>query len=411
MEAACEEKLIIYIKPLNTSEAFFNRYYYLRMNCQKSLFSIDPEVTYLNCAYFSPQLNSAEEIGINAVKQKGTPYPLPSNVFFDDSDRLRKAFGKLINTDSYDRIVSVPSVSYGIANVVKNSGVQAGDRIVLIGDQFPSNMYSWVSLAKDVGAHIHIVDAPTSFEQRGKEWNNRILEAIDSSTRVVSMAHVHWTDGTVFDLQAIRKRTREIDALLIVDGTQSVGAFPFDIQEIQPDALVCSGYKWLLGQYNLGVAYYGPAFDQGTPIEESWINRIDSEDFANLVDYKYEYRPAARRFEVGEHGHFIQTPILINSIEKLVEWGVENIQEYCHNLVEEPMQVLREHGYVIGEDPYQAYHLFGIRVTEKHDKDAIKHRLADEKVVISFRGDCIRVSPHVYNSKEDIMKLVEVLTA
>ena len=381
------------------------------MDAQQSLFSIDPDITYLNCAYFSPQLKTAEEIGIKALKQKGSPYPLPPNVFFEGSDRIREVFGQLINADDPNRIVSIPSVSYGIANAVKNARIQPGDTIVLAGDQFPSNVYSWVALAKQNGANIKIVEAPTDFDDRGKVWNDRILEAIDSSVRVVSMAHVHWTDGTIFDLKAIRKRTNEVDALLVIDGTQSIGALPFDVQEIQPDALVCSGYKWLLGPYNLGVAYYGPAFDSGSPIEESWINRVDSEDFSNLVDYKYEYRTAARRYEVGEHCNFIQTPMLINSIEQLLSWGVKNIQDYCRSLAEEPIRLLKEHGYVIGEDPYQAYHLFGIRITEQHNKQAINQRLTDEKIVISFRGDCIRVSPHLYNDANDIAKLVHALTS
>ncbi|NBC06158.1 MAG: aminotransferase class V-fold PLP-dependent enzyme, partial [Bacteroidetes bacterium] len=86
-------------------------------------------------------------------------------------------------------------------------------------------------------------------------WNEAILDAIDERTALVSLAHVHWADGTLFDLPAIRQRATEAGALLVIDGTQSVGALPFDIQEIQPDALICAAYKWLMGPYTTGLAY------------------------------------------------------------------------------------------------------------------------------------------------------------
>ena len=87
------------------------------------------------------------------------------------------------------------------------------------------------------------------------------------------MGIVHWADGTIFDMKKIRKKTSENNALLIIDGTQSIGSMPFNLNEIQPDALVCAGYKWLMGPYGSGLAYYGKYFDDGKPIEESWINR------------------------------------------------------------------------------------------------------------------------------------------
>jgi selenocysteine lyase/cysteine desulfurase len=107
--------------------------------------------------------------------------------------------------------------------------------------------------------------------QRGSVWNEKILSAIDNNTRAVALGNVHWADGTLFQLEEIRKRTRDVGALLIVDGTQSVGVMPFDVKKIQPDALVCAGYKWLLGPYSIGLAYYSEYFDEGTPIEESWL--------------------------------------------------------------------------------------------------------------------------------------------
>ena len=110
---------------------------------------------------------------------------------------------------------------------------------------------------------MQAISPPSILNGRGKEWNERILNSIDTKTKLVSLGHVHWADGTLFQLTDIRKRTKEVGALLVIDGTQSVGALPFDVDVIQPDALICGGYKWLMGPYSLGYAYYGEYFDQG----------------------------------------------------------------------------------------------------------------------------------------------------
>ena len=109
-------------------------------------------------------------------------------------------------------------------------------------------------------------------------------------------------------------------AAFVVDGTQSVGALPFDVREIQPDALICAGYKWLLGPYAIGAAYFGPRYDGGEPLEENWISRRGSEDFQRLVDYKISIADGAVRYDAGERGNFILLPMFVESLRRLLEW-------------------------------------------------------------------------------------------
>ena len=215
--------------------------------------------------------------------------------------------------------------------------------------------------------------------------------------------------GTVFDLRAIRKTSREVGALLIIDGTQSVGALPFDVESIQPDALICAGYKWLLGPYALGLAYYGPYFDQGKPVEENWINRKNSENFAGLVHYESSYQPGSLRYEVGEHSNFIAVPMLLRAIEQLNQWQPENIQAYCRAITKRAIGDLQEAGFWIEEETYRAAHLFGIRAPLELDMQKLKTELVRKKIFVSYRGDAIRISPNVYNTKEDLKKLVQTL--
>jgi selenocysteine lyase/cysteine desulfurase len=358
----------------------------------------------------SPLLKSAEKAGIRGLRNKRNPADISPQDFFNDSELLRQEFAKLINAPKPKSIAIIPSVSYGMATVARNLGIKPGERIIVAADQFPSNYYPWQRIAEENGAEVIVVAPPAELVSRGKIWNERILDTIDSSTRAVAIGNVHWADGTLFKLEEIRKRTREVGALLIIDGTQSIGALPFDVMQIQPDALICAGYKWLLGPYSIGLAYYGEYFDHRQPIEENWINRLDSEDFSRLVTYQSSYQEGSLRYDVGEHSNFILVPMLLKGIQQLNRWGVENIQSYCKRISEKPIAVLRQEGFWVEDEEFRSSHLFGVRILGK-DPQRIKDALMRNKVYVSFRGEAIRVSPNVYNDERDMNKFVRVLSS
>lgn len=379
-------------------------------NRQKD-FSLPKSVTYLNGAYMSPMLKSVEKVGVEAVRKKRNPVLISPEDFFTDSEKLRIEYAKLINVQDSKRIVIIPSVSYGMANVTSNVQIERGQHVLVATEQFPSNYYPWEMLCRENGAEIKAVAPPTSRVDRGKLWNERLLEAINKNTKVVALGNVHWADGTRFDLSAIRKRTREVGALLVIDGTQSIGALPFDVDKIQPDALVCGGYKWLLGPYSIGLAYYGEYFDNGKPLEENWINREHSENFAGLVNYQQNYQPGALRYEVGEHSNFILVPMLLKAIEQLNAWTPENIQEYCRSITKKSVDELIDKGFWIEDDAYRAAHLFGVRLPLELQLQQVKEVLLKRKIYVSYRGDAIRVAANVYNTKDDLKKLVSALSS
>jgi selenocysteine lyase/cysteine desulfurase len=196
---------------------------------------------------------------------------------------------------------------------------------------------------------------------------------------------------------------------LIIDGTQSVGALPFDARRIEPDALICAGYKWLMGPYSIGLAYLNESFDDGIPLEENWINRLGSENFAGLVKYESRYQPGALRYEVGEHSNFILIPMLLEAVKQVTQWGQEEIQRYCKKITSRGIDELRERGFWIEDESNRGYHLFGIRFPKDLDLDKIRTRVKKRKISVSFRGDYMRVSAHVYNSEEDIDRLVKAI--
>lgn len=378
------------------------------LTSKRSQFSIPPQVTYLNCAYMSPLMKDVEKAGMRALRRKRNPIDIAPIDFFNESEVLREEYARLINTSEPQRLAIIPSVSYGMANVAKNLNLKKDQHIIVTDEQFPSNYYSWKSVADEAGASLKSIAPPETFVDRGKKWNERILEAIDKNTKAVAIPNVHWVDGTRFDLEAIRNRTKDVGALLIVDGTQSIGALPFNLQRINPDAVICAAYKWLLGPYSIGLGYYGEYFDNGQPIEESWMNRMGSENFSD-VRYKPKYKPAALRYEVGEHSNFIHVAMLIKSLQQLNKWRPERIQAYCAAITTNSVAKLKEKGFIIEDEFWRGAHMFGIRLPEGADLEKIRASLLKRKIYVSVRGTAIRISQNVYNREEDLNKLTKVL--
>lgn len=377
------------------------------LDCRRSDFALPPDVHYLNCAYMGPLPVRAQDAGHAGIRAKAAPTSIEPADFFRDSDTARALFARIVG-GSADRVAIVPSVSYGMATVARNVTCSAGNTIVMAAEQFPSNVYAWRRLAADRGAEVLAV-AARSESTRGESWSEALLDAIDERCAVVALPHVHWTDGTRFDLERIGERAREVGAALVIDGSQSIGALPFDLDAIRPDAVICAGYKWLLGPYGVGFAWFGERFDDGVPLEETWIGREQSEDFQHLVDYRDTYQPGAARFDVGERSNFILLPIAIESMRLVLEWGAERIQQYCDALMAPVIGEATALGFRIESRGWRGAHLFGLRTPAGLDLGVLNAALREHGVHASLRGTALRVSPHVYNNEDDAAALLDVL--
>ncbi|MDO5981294.1 aminotransferase class V-fold PLP-dependent enzyme [Flavivirga spongiicola] len=377
---------------------------------QKHLFDIPLEITYLNIASQSPSFKAIYQAGLEGLKQKSLPYTIKTLDYFEPVSELKKLFAQLIEVADYNRIATMPSVSYGIATVANNIKLKSGDEILIIAEQFPSNVYSWQKLAEKYNATLKTVSIPESKTNRAKSWNESILNAINSKTAVVAMGNIHWSNGTLFDLKSIREKTKSQNALLIIDGSQSVGALPFSVREIQPDALICAGYKWLFGPYGCAYAYYGDYFDNGSPLEENWANRLHSENFARLTNYEPQYKPLASRYSVGESGNFIYVKMQIAALKQILEWTPKAIQNYCESISFEAIEKLDKLGCYIENSNHRTHHLFGIELPNGLDLQALQKDLLSKNIFVSFRGNFIRISCHLFNTSKDFEPLVDCLS-
>lgn len=370
--------------------------------CQRELFDLPADVTYLNCAYMSPLMKQVMVAGEAAIRRKGHPWQVSPPDFFSESGRVRDLAGQLVGAPAHNMAI-VPAVSYAAATAAKNLTFQADQNILCLEEQFGSNVYSWKEEAKKTGATFTLLARP----QDG-DWTRTLLETINNKTALVAVPNCHWTDGAMIDLEAISQRCRDVGAALFLDLAQSAGAMPIDLSKIQPDFAVYPTYKWAMGPYSLGFMYVHDRWLDGSPLEESWITRKGSEDFAGLVDYKDDYAPGAIRFDMGQRAQFQLMPMAEAALTQLLHWGVDNIAETLGAMNDQIIERASHLGLTAAPTDLRAPHYLGLRFPNGVPGDLLE-TLAKQKIYISIRGDSMRVTPHLYNTEQDVDRLFQAL--
>ncbi len=374
------------------------------MKSQRELFDIPDAITYLNAAYMGPMSRPVVDAGVHGMSAKLHPWEITPADFFDPVEEVRGLFARVIDADA-DGVALLPAVSYGVAVAAQNLHLSSGDRIVLMAEEFPSNVYAWLEIAKRKGAEVITVPRPTD-----GDWTTPMLGVIDERVAIVAVSHCHWTDGGLLDLVRVGAKTRDVGAALVVDGTQSIGALPFDVEAVRPAFVITAVYKWLLGPYGAAFLWCAPEYREGVPLEYSWITRESADDFAHLVSYKAAYRPGARRYDVGQTSNFALIPALKAALEQTLGWGVENIAAYIRTLTDKVAAAADALGLGVAPQDLRSGHLLGVRL-QGADPEVVAKAMAEADVFVSVRGDAMRVAPHVYNLPEEIDRLFEVLAA
>ena len=369
----------------------------------RDLFEIPEGITYLNCASMAPQLRSVTEAGLRAVRTKASPWNLSGPEWFSGSEELRALAARVMGTES-DGVALVPAASYGIATAAANLPLARGQTIVILHQQFPSNVYAWYELAKKNGGRVVVAQ-----REPGMDWTEALIAAIDDDTAIVAVPQCHWTDGSKVDLERVGERARVVGAALVIDASQSLGASPLSLDRVQPDFLTAVGYKWLLGPYGLGYLYVAPKWrESGTPLEQSWIARAGSDDFSRLVDHTDAFRPGARRFDMGESPQFVLAPMAIAALQQVLAWGVERIQQTLSLLTEKIAQLAADIDWAVLPREQRSAHMIGIRHA-RGIPAGLPQLLHEANVFVSVRGDSIRIAPYLYNDAGDIERLFAVL--
>ncbi len=380
----------------------YHSVYEAPMTPQRDLFILEDGVTYLNCANMSAMLKAVKEAGLEALETRAAPWNISSEDWFTNSETLRMLASNIFQT-SQENVALVPSVSYGLALAAKNLRIEPRKTIIVLEQQFPSNYYVWVNLAHQLNLRIMTVR-----KDNAKSLTEKLLANIDNNTGLVALPNCHWIDGSFIDLQQISDATRTVGAFFVLDLSQSLGVLPIDIERVRPDFAVSVGYKWLLGPYGLGYMYVSQKWqEEGKPLEYSWLTKQGSDNFASLTTYVNEYRNGARKFDMGEFPQFNLLPMAIAALRQILQWEVSSIQCALKKLTDSIAEYKRNNR--IGDDGSVGVgHIASIPIGTLDEND-LGRRLKNNNVVVSFRGESIRVSPHLYNDPGDIEKLLSCL--
>ena len=368
-------------------------------------FDIPRDTCYLNAAYMSPQPRDVLEASIRGATQRSKPWQITPPEFFSKVEALRAAFARQVSC-SPDNIAIVPSAGYGVSCAAKNLPLSDGGLVLALDEQFPSNYYAWRRDALAANAEFCVVS-----KEAGQSWAEALLEAIrlhGDDIEIATLEGHHWASAEFVDLEAVIPALREIGARVVLDLTQSIGAYPIDIKRLAPDFMVTSGYKWQFCPYGVAFLYVDEQQFDGVPIEEAWMDRDGAEDFSRLAEFTDSYQPGARRFDMSEKSSFSNVAGALAALRKLEEWNIVTISEMLANTNDRIAEILSGHGFETMAAGARAPHFQGARLPAT-DPRKLADRLIESKVYASVRGDYLRVAPHVYTDDEDIARFDEVL--
>lgn len=372
---------------------------------QRHLFDVPEEVAYFNCAYDSPQLNESLRRLLAGARTKSHPWKRTPASFFEDAETVRRLSAVVFGGDA-DGYAVVPAASYGLSTAARavEPNLHPGDRILVIAEEFPSNVLPWKRAAQEAGAVLETVPY-----LEGGDWTQAILNRIVRGIKVVAVSTCHWTNGAFIDLRPIGKACRDVNAVLVVDATQSLGAMPFPLAEVEPDFLVAAGYKWLLCPYGFGLLYVSPRWRDARPLEETWLARVHAEDFAALVRYSDSYMPGSRRFDVGEKCVPTILPGAIAALEQITAWGVENIAASLSKINSAIAAHLEQLGFELPDETQRCPHMFGARLPTTRTAGLVAD-LKARNIFISQRGNSLRFAPHLHVNEHDLHRLFDALS-
>lgn len=363
---------------------------------------------WLNCAHQGPLPRVAADEAREAVDWKTSPHELSAERFSGVPTRLREALGRLIGAPAEDVILG-NSASYGLHLLANGLPLQAGDEVLLMAGDFPSNILPWIDLERR-GVRVRRL-LPECDVLRPDE-----VEAnLGPATRVLCMSWVHSFSGRVADLDALGRLCRHSGVSLIVNGSQAVGARPMDVSTTAIDALIGVGFKWLCGPYGTGYCWIRPELRETLIYNQSyWLSMQTADD---LKGGRGPLRPAtnlgARKYDVFGTANFFNFKTWAASIEYLLDRGIDRLVEYDQELVARFVRGLDRDRYDMISPEKGAWRstlVFFSHVRPERNAE-VHETLRERGIDIALRAGRLRLSPHLYNTAAQIDRALDELSS
>jgi len=350
-----------------------------------------------------------------------SPMPLPVyrelKAFMDDAlqngsvnykrwletvEDTRRLLASMINARP-DEIAFVKNTTHGILIAANGIRWKSGDNVIITEAEFPANVYPWLNLAR------RGVETRFARQRDGRIPFEEIERLVDDRTRVISISFVEFVTGYRNDLKRIGELCRDRDIIFVVDAIQGMGALEIDVKGCNVDILSSDAHKWLLGPEGVACFYCSrERLDDIENVNVGWMSVIDESDYLN---YDLTQKPDARRFEEGSY-NMLGIHALHAAVRMLTEIGISNIERRILSLTDMLAQGLREKGYRIispmGEGERSGILTF---CSDRFSSGELVKMLFENGVVTAHRSGYVRVSPHFYNSEDEIQKLLDLIPA
>lgn len=361
------------------------------------------EVTYLNNASIGPLPERTRRVLDDFSARRTAPHMLPDRSLQEILADARGAVARLLNAD-VDEIALAPNTSVGLNTAAAALPIAAGETVLVSDREFPANVYPWLVL-RDRGVTVEL--AQTTAE--GWPDEAYLLERLeDPRVRVLAISFVQFANGFRADLDSLARACRRHGTYLVVDGIQGLGQIPLDVRRTPVDIVACGAQKWLLSPWGAGFLYVRREHIATLrPPMAGWMAFEGTDDFTRLTAYDATYRRDARRFEVGTLP-FQEMLAMTESIGLLLDVGVAQIEEHLRQL-RRPLLAAAEAGRFSIVSPTDPSHESAIVCLRTPHVAEAYHALRQHGVVCVMREGAIRLSPHCYNTVEEIERVVEVL--
>jgi selenocysteine lyase/cysteine desulfurase len=364
-------------------------------------FPISERYTFLSHAAISPlNRRAADAVGdyVTQVRDEPMTSHLPRLLALQDD--LRQRIATLINARSSKEIALLSNTATGLNTAALSLPLHPGDNVLVLDGDYPANIYPWLNLA-----HKGVLTKFVPQHNGGLDLN-RLEQRIDRRTRVIALSTVMFATGFRNDIAAVGQLCRERGIYFVVDGIQSLGVFPMDVQAFNIDFLAAGAQKWLLGMPGSGFLYCRQELvDDLAP--GAYVGALNVVDPLNFLDYNFTLPANADRFSIGTPNTSANVA-LHASIGLIQEVGVEQISQHVSNLVDALINDLTERGYALAAS-VAPEHRSGIVVAKVPDPKASCQQLEQANIIATPRGEGVRFAPHFYNTLEEALYVGEVL--